>query len=153
MIIPIFWTENTKIQNLPELLQNYRNHGGKIVEYRRIFSVLVFSRMYPVYEWVSPTTTRQAAGRKHALFCGLLGWWSIAGFFGTAGSIINNLMGGIDVTKILTMPPPVPGQPYDDSAIRELNAARKRQGYAFVIFLFILLLFVLILVWPYFKQI
>jgi len=152
MIIPIFWSEKTKIHNLPELLENYRRHGGAIVEYRRIFFVFVFSRMYPVYEWVSPETTRKAAGRKHALFCGLLGWWSIMGFFGTAGAIINNLMGGIDVTKVLTMPPPVPGQPFDDSAIRELNAARKRQGYAFVIFLFVLLLLILILVSPYFKD-
>ncbi len=152
MIIPIFWGEKTKIRNLPELLQNYRQSGGSIVEYRRIFSVLIFSRMYPVYEWVPPNTTRYAAGRKHALFCGLLGWWSIMGFFGTASIIINDLMGGIDVTKILTMPPPLPGQPFDDSAIRELNAARKRQGYVFVIFLFALLLLVLILVSPYLKQ-
>ena len=152
MVIPIFWTEKTKIRNLPELLDNHQKHGGQIVEYRRIFSVLIFSRMYPVYEWVPPDTTRQTAGRKHALFCCLLGWWSIFGFFGTAGAIINNLMGGIDVTKVLTLPPPLPGQPYDDSAIRELNAARKRQGYAFLAFLFVLLLIILILVWPYFKQ-
>jgi hypothetical protein len=93
-----------------------------------------------------------AAGRKHALFCALLGWWSIVGFFGTAGAIINNLMGGIDVTKVFTMPPPLPGQPYDDSAIRELNTARKRQGYTFVIFLFILLFTILILVSPCFRR-
>jgi len=152
MIIPIFWREKTKIKNLPELMENYQRHGGQIVEYRRIFSIILFSRMYPVYEWVSQETTRKAAGRKRALFCGLLDWWSIMGFFGTAGSIINNLMGGIDVTKVLTMPPPISGQPYDDSAIRELNAARKRQNYAFVIFLFVLLLLILILVSPYFKQ-
>ena len=75
------------------------------------------------------------------------------GLFGTMGMIINNGMGGVDVTKVLTMPPPIPGQPYDDTAIRELNEARKRQGYAFFAFLFVLLLVVLILVWPYFKQI
>lgn len=152
MIIPIFWKEKARIQNLPDLLDKHQKCGGQIVEYRRIFSILVFSRIYPVYEWISPQTTRHAAGRKHALFCALLGWWSIVGFFGTAGAIINNLMGGIDVTKVFTMPPPLPGQPYDNSAIRELNAARKRQGYAFVIFLFILLFIILILVSPCFKR-
>ena len=152
MIIPIFWREKTKIRNLPELMDKFHKHGGLIVEYQRIFSIFVFSRMYPVYEWVSPDTTRQVTGRKHALFCCLLGWWSIMGLFWTAGAIINNLMGGVDVTKVLMMPPPIPGQPYDDSAIRELNSARKRQGYAFLVFLFVFLLLVLILIWPYFKQ-
>jgi len=90
--------------------------------------------MYPVYEWVASGTTRQAAGCKHALFCCLLGWWPIFGLFGTAGMNINNRM-GVDITKVLTMPPPVPGQPFDDSAIRVLNAALKRQGYAFLAFL------------------
>jgi len=66
--------------------------------------------------------------------------------------IINNLMGGIDVTKILTTPPPLAGKPYDDSAIREFDAARKRQGYAFLVFLVALLLLVIFLVWPYFKE-
>jgi hypothetical protein len=88
--------------------------------------------MYPVFELVPQGTTRRAAGRKHALWCCLLGWWSIPGFFGTAGSIINNLMGGIDVTKILTTPPPLPGQPFDSTALEELQAARQRQGYAFL---------------------
>ena len=153
MIIPIFWREKAKIHNLPELLENHRSRGGQIIEYRRIVSVIIFSRMFPVYEWVPPQTTRHIAGRKHALFCFLFGWWSIMGVFGTAGMIINNLMGGVDVTKVLTMPPLLPGQPYDDSAIQELNAARKRQGYAFLIFLFVLLAIILACVWPCFKQI
>jgi hypothetical protein len=152
MIIPIFWREKAKIQNLPELLENYGESGGVIVEYQRIFSIIIFSRMSPVYEWVPPGTSRRAAGRKHAMYCFFLGWWSIMGLFGTAGAIINNLMGGIDVTKILTMPPPLPGQPYDNAAIRELNEARKRQGYGFLIFLAVVLVLVLILVWPYMKQ-
>jgi len=152
MIVPIFWTEKSKIRNLPELLDNYQKHGGQIVQYQRIFSFIVFSRMFPVFEWVSPNATRRAAGRKHALFSFLLGWWSPIGMFGTAGIIINNLMGGIDVTKILTKPPPLPGQPYDDSAVREFNAAKKRQAYAFLLFLSLLLVVVLIVVWPYLKK-
>lgn len=74
------------------------------------------------------------------------------GMFGTAGIIINNLMGGIDITRILTMPPPLPGHPYDDTAVREFNAARKRQAHAFLLFLCLLFVLVLIVIWPYLKK-
>ena len=63
----------------------------------------------------------------------------IVPIFWIAGSIINKLMGGVDVTRVLTSPPPLPGQPFDDSAIRELRAAHKRQQYAFFAFLLVLL--------------
>ena len=150
MIIPIFWTQKTKIPNLPELLDNYGRLGGAIVQYERVFSIIIFSRRSPKFEWVSPQTTRRAVGFKHAFWCFLLGWWSLPGFFMTAGSIINNLMGGIDVTRVLTSPPPLPGQLDDNSAILELQAARKRQQYVFLAFLLVLLvLAVIFCVVPY----
>jgi hypothetical protein len=152
MIIPIFWTQKARIPNLQELLDNYQRHGGSIVQYDRVFSVIVYMQRYPKFEWVSPTTARRAAGFKHALWCCLLGWWSPLGFFATTGAIINNVMGGIDVTKILTSPPPLPGQPFDQTALKELGAAQRRQQYAFLAFLLLLLLLVLVLVWPYLKQ-
>jgi hypothetical protein len=152
IVISIFWTQKTTIRNLPELLDNYHKHGGSIVQYDRVFSIILYMQRSPKFEWVPPNTTRRAAGLKHALWCCLLGWWSITGFFATSGAIINNLMGGVDVTKVLTSPPPLPGQPFDNTALKELEAARRRQGYAFLTFLLILLLLVLALVWPYFKQ-
>jgi hypothetical protein len=48
MIVPILWKVKTKIHNLPELPENVRKHGGAIIEYQRIFDVLVFSRTYPI---------------------------------------------------------------------------------------------------------
>src|SRR6266496_3699313 len=130
-MIPIYWTQTTMIPNLPQLVDSYHKHGGAIVEYERVFSVLVYSQRSPVFEWVPPGTTRRSAGLKHALWCGLLGWWSITGFFWTAGSIINNLMGGIEITKVFTSPPLLPGQQPDTTVLRELQAPRKRQQYAF----------------------
>jgi hypothetical protein len=144
MIIPIFWKEKTRIPNLEQLLDNYRKHGGAIVQYDRVVSMFFWSQRTPAFEWVGPHTTRRAVGFKHALWCFFLGWWSMVGFFWTAGSIINNLMGGIDVTGVLTSPPPLPGQPLDNPAIRELQAAKKRQAYAFLAFLLVLLLLVII---------
>jgi hypothetical protein len=153
MIIPIFWRERTRVKNLPELLDNYRNRGGAIVEYQRLYSIILFTRRFPVYEWVPPETTRQVAGRKHALWCCAFGWWSIFGVIGTGGIILNNLMGGVDVTKILTSPPPIPGQPFDNTALQELQAARHRQAYGFLAsLLFLLLVVILIFALPALKR-
>src|SRR5260221_8504895 len=121
--IPIFWTQKATIPNLPALLENYRKHGGAIVQYDRVYSMVVFMERSPKFEWVPPNTTRRAVGFKHALWCCVFGWWSVPGFFATAGAIINNLMSGVDVTKVLTSPPPLPGQPFDSTALKELARA------------------------------
>lgn len=152
MIIPITWREKGTISNLEELLNSYHWKGGSIVEYQHMFSAVVYSSTYSVYEWVPAGKSRKIAGIKHALFCGFLGWWSFFGLMFAPVCIINNLLGGIDVTKVLTSPPPLPGQLPDMTAVAELNAARKRQGYIFVGYLFTVLLIVILLAWPYYKQ-
>ena len=144
IIIPIFWTERTKIPNLEEMVENYHRHGGSIIQYDRLFSIILFTRRYPKFEWVPPHQTRRAAGKKHALWCFLFGWWSIGGILGTTAMIVNNLLGGIDVTRVLTTPPPLPGQPFDDAAWREYAAAQKRQQWIFVGSLFFLLILAII---------
>ena len=152
-MIPIYWTERTSIPKLQELLNKVREHGGSIVEYQRVFAVILFTRSFPVFDWVPPGASRTTAGLKHVLFCGILGWWSIAGLFWTPAALINNLMGGVDLTKVFTQPPPLPGAPFDNTATAELNQARKRQQYAYVGFLlFILLIVFVFCVIPYMRQ-
>lgn len=144
MIFPIVWTTPTAIQNLPQLLDRYRAHGGSIVQYERVFSFIIYSRRSPAFEWVAPHKSRRMAGLKHALWCLFFGFWSFAGFFWTPGSIINNLMGGIDVTRVLSSPiAPIDGQ-VDDSAIKEFQAAEKRRQYVFAGLLLLLVLWIII---------
>jgi hypothetical protein len=135
MIVPIYWTEKSKIRNLPELLAKYREQGGKIVEYQEVISLVVFSQRRPRFVWLPPGKSQAAGGIPSAIGCFFLGWWSIAGFFWTPAAIINNLMGGIDLTQVLTGPPPLPGLVYKSSAWYQLQVARRRQqivswGYA-----------------------
>jgi hypothetical protein len=143
-MIPIYWTERASIPNLQELLEKVQKHGGAIVEYQRVFSIILFTRSFPVFDWVPPGVSRKTAGLKHVLFCGMLGWWSVTGLLWTPAVLINNLMGGVDLTKVFTQPPPLPGQPFDNTAIAELNRARKRQQYAYVGFLLFVLLLVIV---------
>jgi hypothetical protein len=110
----------------------------------------LYTQRYPKFEWVPPDTARCTAGRKHALCCFLLGWWSIGGLFATGAMVINNLLGGIDVTRILTAPPSLAGQPFDDVAWREYAMAQKRQQWMFLgSLLFLLLLVIIFFVIPY----
>jgi hypothetical protein len=104
MIVPIYLQERAKIKNLPLLLDRYRRDGGAIVVYERVFSLIMYSRKYPIFEWVSPQTTHQEAGRRHAMWCALLGWWSPFGLFWTPAAIMRNLRGGTDVTQAVTAP-------------------------------------------------
>jgi hypothetical protein len=139
MLIPIYWTARASIPNLQALLEQVRQHGGSIVEYQRVFSVILFMQISPKFEWVPPGGSRAAAGLKHTVFSLLLGWWSLSGLFATPAAIINNLMGGIDVTRVFTQPPPLPGQSFDSSAMEELAKARKRVMYVYLGFLFLVL--------------
>ena len=144
MIIPIVWTERKKIQNLPKLLDKVKKDGGSIIQYHRIFSVVVLSRHYPVFDWLPPGKSRTLASIKHVIFCFLLGWWSFGGWLVTPAIIINNLLGGIDVTKVFTQPPALPGQSFDSTAMGEFQRAKKRQQYVFIGYL--ILLFVLVII-------
>jgi hypothetical protein len=49
-------------------------------------------------------------------------------------------MGGIDVTGVFTQPPPLPGQPIDSTALREMERQKKMHGtiFAFALILIII---------------
>jgi hypothetical protein len=143
-MIPIHWTSRTEIPNLEALLESHRHHGGAIVEYKRVWAALVFASSSPRLEWVAPGQSRVLAGLKHTLFSAALGWWSLGGFFMTIQALVQNLMGGIEVTGVFTAPAPAPGQPFDARALRELDRARRAQA---VIFAMVLLLILAALFW------
>ena len=146
MVIPIFWTERGSIPNIDILLSNVQQRGGSIVQYEHVFSFVLYTRVSTHFDWVPPNTSRTRAALKHVAFCLAFGWWSVPGFIRTGGAIINNLMGGIDVTRILISPP---GHSYDESALKELAAAEKRQQYGILVFILFLIVCVLISVRSY----
>ena len=114
-MIPIHWTEKTPIKDLPELLDNYRKYGGKIVMYQRVWSAVFFSQKTSHVVWVPKGKSPIKEGLKYTLFSFFLGWWSITGFFWTLGVLFKNLSGGSDLTLELTQPPPLSDQPKPES--------------------------------------
>ena len=150
LVIPIVWTERTRISNFAELQSQHAQHGGQIIEYQRTWSALLVSRTWPVFEWVPPGKNRTAAGLKHAAFCAILGWWSMTGFFWNIGAILKNLSGGIDVSAVLTAPE---GSPIAPEVLAALSRARKMQQLGLVAALFTLLaLLTYFLVLPSLRQ-
>lgn len=118
------------------MLGKQRQYGGKIVAYKRLFSLLLYSQHYHKYEWLEPGASRLAAGLKHALFCFACGWWSIAGLFHTFPSIVIDLLGGTDVTLLLTASTPEERAKAD----LEMKAAGKREQMILLGCLLLLLL-------------
>jgi hypothetical protein len=98
------WTRERKIANTDELVQNVRLRGGSIIAFDRIESVLIACERSHRYEWVGPGEDRKRAGLKHALYCLLLGPWSLPGLVGAPVAVVANLMGGVDVTESFIEP-------------------------------------------------
>src|SRR5882757_6642432 len=90
---------------LPELLEQYQRHGGKVVMFQRVISAVVISVETTHLVWVPTYTSRTWAGFKYVLWTALLGWWSIPGLWCAPSAILNNLFGGIDVTELVIGPP------------------------------------------------
>ena len=123
----VAWTEKANIPNLPALLERVHLHGGSIVEFQRVWSAVFYCQSGPIYRWVGPRQSRFLHGFGHAVFCFLFGWWSPAGIIWTLPGVPNNLCGGVDVTRIYTQPPPLPGEP-EDPAYSRVAFARAREG-------------------------
>lgn len=135
------------LETLDELRENVREHGGALIEYYRVWSFLLVAEMSRRVERVPPGKSRLRAGLKHVAYLFALGWWSIGGFFLTPAAIINNLMGGIDVTDVLTERLPTDRVRYPGGARFELERARKRQQSVFLVYLLALLVLIVLVLW------
>lgn len=139
------WSRPVKIPNLRQLLENVREKGGAIIEYQSIVSLLIVSEASPKFVWVAPSGNRKTAGLKYVILSCICGWWSITGLFWTPNAIIGNLMGGLDVTKMLLNP----DSPLEPDTILELTRAQKRHQLAFLAFLLIVLGIIALVSWKF----
>ena len=83
-----------------------------------------------------PYQSRSGVGFKYALWCLAAGWWSLPGLVQTPPAIINNLMGGADVTGLAM---PTASLEQRAFARKELKKSTERFGLV-VLGLFILFL-------------
>lgn len=141
--IPIWWSQPQRIRNIADLRRNVRERGGSIRQYERLVSLLFFMRRDSAFEWVPPDGSPLRAGLKHVVYCLLLGWWSILGWMLTPAIVVNNLLGGVDVTAVLSTDQPEPLAL--EAALNELRRTAKRQqrvlvGTLLTIFIVVVLL-------------
>src|SRR3954465_14927620 len=111
-------SERPNIGNLDDLVSRVERHGGRIIQYDRIWSLFVVSTYASRFEWVGPNHNRIVRGLPHSLFSILLGWWSHTGLFWTMRALIHNFFGGVDVTRELV--PSAPPSDEDSTARRRL---------------------------------
>lgn len=114
------------------------------MQYQKVCSFILFTRTTLHWEWVPTYSSPSAVGVKYAAWCMLFGWWSLAGPFLTPAAIVNNLLGGVNVTEFVAGPSPLPGQAGQGTARRELASLENRERYG-ILFMFILALLALVL--------
>jgi hypothetical protein len=140
------WTQRGQAPHLPQMIESLERHGGAIVQYEIIFSGIMFSRTTTHLEWVPPYRSRSGAGFKYALWSLAIGWWSLPGLVLTPIAIVNNLLGGTNVTGIVA--PGVNPAATATLARKQLKAAESRFGLMVLgMFLLILSLITLIAIY------
>jgi hypothetical protein len=139
-MIHFHWTEAAEVPNLAYLRDSLKKHGGSVVQYQKIFSLIAISRTTSHWEWVPAYSNRSWVGFKYALWCMVFGWWSLPGLAFTPGVILNNLIGGVNVTELLIGPPPLPGQSGQTAVAREFASAENRKYYVIVLMFVMFLL-------------
>ena len=115
-MIPIRWTSQVDRSNWRWLLEQVDLHGGRIIEYRHVWSFLLISMSSPQYVWLPPGRSRRRGGWNHTVFSLAFGWWSLPGLIWTPAVVLYNCLGGADVTALLRfaerpVPPPMPAAP------------------------------------------
>ena len=131
MSLHLHWTQTDRAGDYSKELENYWKHGGKLVEYGRLLSLGIFTKFTPVVAWVPPWSNRFRVGLRYAGWCCLLGWWSWIGLLATPGFILLNLLGGVDVTRLLSQPPPLPGYPEDAAAWWAVEKVRRWRRWVY----------------------
>jgi hypothetical protein len=78
-MIPIHWSSQANRSNWRWLLEQVDLHGGRIIEYRNVWSFLLISMSSPQYVWLAPGRSRRLGGWNHSVFSLAFGWWSLPG--------------------------------------------------------------------------
>jgi hypothetical protein len=135
------------LRGLPDLVEETKRKGGKIVMFQRVTSLIFISWQTTHVEWVPPYSTGFGTGLRYTIWTLFLGWWSLSGFFATPAALVTNVLGGIDISELAVGPPPLPGK--IPSPIIKAQAIIRQRFYHAVLIEFILIIFgiVLFVVW------
>jgi len=150
VVIGFHWNRPLELSAMPDLVGKVRAQGGMLVEYAWVASALLFTWRQPRIVWVPPGRSRAVAGLPWTLLSMLLGWWSLMGLFWTIQALVQNLMGGVDVTAALIEPNQ---SPFAQAAAEDERKSRHTVALAFVgVLLVVLALAIVYLVLPYLKD-
>jgi hypothetical protein len=98
-------------QGIDKIFESYRQHGGKLIRYRWVWSVILFTSMQSIVVHVPLNQSKFKAGLKYTGKSMLLGFWGLpVGTVFSLVAIIINCCGGEDVTEELTTPSSLDGK-------------------------------------------
>lgn len=138
---------NDSYPELPKLRDQQARLGGSIIMYTSVWSALVVCRITTHLRLVSNSESRSLVGLFASMKTIFLGWWSVGGLFASVGALINNLSGGVDMTRVLSLES-ARLDPATRALEAKLIAARARTlQKRFLVVLVLLLLIVCYYVW------
>jgi hypothetical protein len=146
MMPHLHFTKQPDLKELPAIKEKYRQKGGRVVWYQRVTSAVLVSWDTTHLEWIPPYSTSLWFGLRHALWTALFGWWSFHGLWCAPAAILTNVFGGVDVTELVSGPPPVPGQSATHAIARAQAILRDRGYYALILELLLVIAGVMLLV-------
>ena len=92
-------THDRAIANLATLADRLRKHGGKVVQYESVFSMIAISERKKHFVWMPKERSAVARGLPYTVMTAIFGWWSLGGLFWSCEVLAENLGGGTDVTE------------------------------------------------------
>jgi hypothetical protein len=138
MIPHLHITRQPDLTKVPAIQEQFGRHGGRVVLFQRITSLIIVSEETSHLEWIPPYSTRTWVGLRYALWTALLGWWSISGLWCAPAAILTDIFGGVDVTELAKGPPPLPSHNRPQPIARAQAVFRNREYYVLIIELVLL---------------
>lgn len=86
-------------KNLKVLIDKQKIHGGTLIEYHTVFSFVFISISNYKVLLVPKQKSRIVQGLILSIPTLLLGWWSIHGLVWTLKAIVQNILGGVNLTN------------------------------------------------------
>lgn len=90
-----------KIKNAKEFERERRLTKGRVVLFKRVISVVVFTWKSDHLRVIGPGDSRSLRGILFSAPMLFLGWWSLSGWLHTCYALSHNALGGVDVTESL----------------------------------------------------
>ena len=101
-MIDFHLTQPTDLKVLQKIQEQFDRYGGRMVLFQRLTAVVVITWDTTHLEWIPPYATSMMFRLRNTFWTAALGWWSFTGLCYSPAAILTNILGGVDVTELVS---------------------------------------------------